>query len=995
MRQRLVKWGRRHPSLVAATGVVLLLAVAGLAISNVFVGRARLDAVNAASVADTRRAEADQAVNDMYVEVAEEWLRDQPALEEKQRSFAEKALKYYERRVREERDNPKLQAAVATSLYRMAVIHDRLGDLRKGNDAYTQAADIFGRLAAENPNNAAYRYWQAHSLAEHGDLCDRLGKGVDAERLARQAFQLFEQAQNEFPNDIRIRAGLADCCVVLGTVNFMPGPQYMNFEVLPDSSPRRWKESVELLRRALTLYPTVVAIDPEQCEYRWRFHRVQSILSKMPTLSFVERVQLVNDSVAGLEALVKAYPRKHRPRAELCEALNRRGWVLLWGARGPAMAETNYRGALTIADKLVEEYPTVPYYLTLQAGTRAALGRFLVVSDRSNEGESLLTLAASARDATPDGHVPPWFFTSVAAHAYQWLGFSHVQGGRLDEAEKAYRQALALRRQVASDYPKSGTWWRVRFGTDRVAEVLSRKGSNDDAIALYRDNIDFWKRQATLRPSNPLVLRAHAFSHYTLGYWLQMQDAWEQADQAYGAALDAHDRLEKSGLLNQGSDDRWKGLDEIDWQWQQRQRAWLYAKAGRPGDAEKAFREVVRRAFRDLDAAPPGSPARRGKVASVMRDEGWFLNRIGRRHESIVAYDKAIKQADKWAVEFPSEYFHQDNAINWRIELAFVHQVAGNAAEANRAVDEAITIQRKKVASGRPMPLAWLAVHLGNQGLIRWRTGRDEDAVSAGREAVEIIESLVTDPSHTGAVRLQIENRLAFATTRLADLFERTGHFAEAETAYRKTVALRRGLAEAVVLGEGIGAGADLSQDVSKYVRTTRDWADSLIALALFHLRHGQTVQATHDCAQARSICEQMAAAYPEDDDGLRALALFLATCPVETIRDPTEAVRCARKAVAFAENSFNAAALGAAQFTAGDFRAAVANLDRAMRLQNKRPDTIDLFFRAMADWQLGNTEAARRYYDEAVRQMELPQGEGEAILHMLREEAAALLGVK
>src|SRR5262249_36568074 len=167
---------------------------------------------------------------------------------------------------------------------------------------------------ASDPKNADYRYWQARSLAEHGDLCDRLGKGDDAERLARQAFQLFEQAEKEFPNDISIRAGLADCCVVLGTVNFVPGPQHMISQIFTDSSPRRWKESVELLRRALKLYPTIIAIDPEQCEHRWRFHRGQSILSRMPTLSFEERVQLVNYSVAGLEALANSHRRKHRPR---------------------------------------------------------------------------------------------------------------------------------------------------------------------------------------------------------------------------------------------------------------------------------------------------------------------------------------------------------------------------------------------------------------------------------------------------------------------------------------------------------------------------------------------------------------------------------------------------------------------------------------------------------------------------------------------------------
>src|SRR5262249_12398373 len=110
VRQRLVKWGRRHPSLVAATGAVLLLAVAGLAASKVSISRARQDAVVAAGLAEERRKEADQVVNDMYLKVAEEWLQDQPSPEQKQREFVQKALAYYERRVEEEQHKPELQA---------------------------------------------------------------------------------------------------------------------------------------------------------------------------------------------------------------------------------------------------------------------------------------------------------------------------------------------------------------------------------------------------------------------------------------------------------------------------------------------------------------------------------------------------------------------------------------------------------------------------------------------------------------------------------------------------------------------------------------------------------------------------------------------------------------------------------------------------------------------------------------------------------------------
>src|SRR5262249_27717514 len=188
--------------------------------------------------------------------------------------------------------------------------------------------------------------------------------------------------------------------------------------------PRRWDESVSLLRKALALYPTVIENAPEQIEYRWRFHRAQKVLSQMPTLSFKEAGQLVQDSVAGYEVLANKYPRKHQPRAGLCEALVWRSRLILTGVpRGLAKAERDLRDARRIADNLVEEYADVPYYRTLQAGTLSALGNLLIAADRPEEAEPLLKQAALYVDGTPDGHVPPWQLVGQAARSHESLGY--------------------------------------------------------------------------------------------------------------------------------------------------------------------------------------------------------------------------------------------------------------------------------------------------------------------------------------------------------------------------------------------------------------------------------------------------------------------------------------------------------------------------------------------------------------------------------------------
>src|SRR5262249_22758672 len=94
--QRARKWSRRHPSILTAVGVVLVLAVIALSTSTVLIRREQLRTQRALETATRDRARARNAVDDMYSDVAEEWLRNQPGLQPVQKKFLHKALRYYE-----------------------------------------------------------------------------------------------------------------------------------------------------------------------------------------------------------------------------------------------------------------------------------------------------------------------------------------------------------------------------------------------------------------------------------------------------------------------------------------------------------------------------------------------------------------------------------------------------------------------------------------------------------------------------------------------------------------------------------------------------------------------------------------------------------------------------------------------------------------------------------------------------------------------------------
>jgi tetratricopeptide (TPR) repeat protein len=123
-------------------------------------------------------------------------------------------------------------------------------------------------------------------------------------------------------------------------------------------------------------------------------------------------------------------------------------------------------------------------------------------------------------------------------------------------------------------------------------------------------------------------------------------------------------------------------------------------------------------------------------------------------------------------------------------------------------------------------------------------------------------------------------------------------------------------------------------------------------------------------------------------------LAWLLATCPDTKFRNARKAVELAKKAIVLAPkegNHWNR--LGAAHYCAGEWKPAIAALEKSMELRNGG-DSFEWFFLAMAHWQLGQKEEARKWNDKAVAWMEKNQPKDEELVRF-RTEAESLLKIQ
>ncbi len=93
---RLARWGRRHKTLVAAFGLSLATAVAGLSIVVIAVGREQARTRQAQRQAEENFHQARQAVDDYFTFVSEETLLDQPGLQPLRKKLLESARDYHQ-----------------------------------------------------------------------------------------------------------------------------------------------------------------------------------------------------------------------------------------------------------------------------------------------------------------------------------------------------------------------------------------------------------------------------------------------------------------------------------------------------------------------------------------------------------------------------------------------------------------------------------------------------------------------------------------------------------------------------------------------------------------------------------------------------------------------------------------------------------------------------------------------------------------------------------
>lgn len=488
---RLLRWARRHRTLVASSAALLGTALVGLSVGIVLVNqeRGRTDAQRLRAEASSARALenlriAQQGADRLLSSVALIDVADIPQMESVRRQLLEQARDNYQRFLAQRGDDPLVRWGAGRSLVRLADIEALLGQLEPAEQTYRRGLSFLDDLARLDPDNTDYRRDLAAAHQGLGVLLKDAGRYREAEGHLRTAVELraaieADDADLEALADARyqLAALLARqpgvrpdpelyraAIEALGRLDRDAGQRpdllarqarYRNNQAIFQTALGRRDEAEAGLRRVLAdLGPRVEG--PESLPgLRWQWARAASNLGALVHDERpAEAADWYDRAIARLRTLAAEFPRVPQYRAELADALYNRGLV----ARDldPSSALAFLRSALDLLDALVHDAPAYPAYLTRRARVRVDLNALLADTDpeaaeiqmRGSVGD-LQTLVDTHPDAAE-------YLAALGRARYHLARFLLAHARPADAAAEA-AAAVELHRRVLRAWPGSET----------------------------------------------------------------------------------------------------------------------------------------------------------------------------------------------------------------------------------------------------------------------------------------------------------------------------------------------------------------------------------------------------------------------------------------------------------------------------------------------------------------------------------------------------------
>ena len=463
--ERAVKWVRRRPALAGLLAVSAAAALALLALGAWSDVRQRA----AAERALARSRLARRAVDDMYTQVALQWLADEPHKDDLQRAFLQKALAIYEELAHDEGGDPSGLKETAVAYFHVGRICQELGDREQARQAYVRALALQQRLVAAQPRDASARHDLAETCTWLGEL-RRTGRGplAEAEGAYRQALALQERLVADFPGEPAYRADQARSYYNLGLAHMDGG---------------RPAEAADDYGRAIALLDGLRGRFPDDPRYR------QELARSLADRAILHRGQgrLAAAEADGRRAIDLLTPLRAGPqsrpayRLELAVYYGNLGNLLLAQERS-AEARDAYEQALALLRALADDFPERPGYRYELANTSNGLAALLATTGQGDEAGRRWEEARVLLDGLAGRYPEEADYQLGLARALGNLGWLRLRQGDMRAARGFLKGGSAKLEALLAANPEHPAYLEAFRNQNRdLATVLVRLGEQEEA----------------------------------------------------------------------------------------------------------------------------------------------------------------------------------------------------------------------------------------------------------------------------------------------------------------------------------------------------------------------------------------------------------------------------------------------------------------------------------------------------------------------------------
>jgi serine/threonine protein kinase len=1042
-------------AIASTLAAALLLGVTGLSVSTFLISRSYAAERKAHQQAEANFQRTRSAIDEYFTTVGQNKLLDVPGLQPLRKDLLEAAVRYYRALAHERSDDSSVRAGLAVAHFRLAEVNfevdrndDSIRELDAGltlleqllehnpgdNQLFCQMAgfwkgtrrmsvaspppvdraaagrtlarfrQIWEELSAQNPAVPGFQ-------SDLATLDDRLGQLLaNADRLdeavacSLQAVALWKGLVKAYPHEPEYQSALgqeySEMAMQVGRGG-KPGNQTeLNDKALavretlvasyPNVGPYRYDLAESRTARASSLLRTGKTIEAEAV-YRQVLESSQKLTAEYPNVPLYRVMEAGAQLGLGISAeragrlpvAEKAFRRAVSLNAELMAESSANdttgndfntsiaNLTALVAREQPDEAEKLWRQALGVFHKGLLDHPQATRWRFDLHHTYEGFAYFLGTKNRHQEEAEARTQSVNLLEklaGVVNGGSELWRRRELLSARAQ-LGTVLIRLKRTAEAEQSLRASIAWAETLAAEFP-SDTSLRQGLAESQgnLADLLKDAGRTDEAVQTYRRLVDFYAKQSARDPQITDYRRDLAKAYAKQADFQRSAGQPREADDADRRALNIDEKLtaefpeQRTDPENTGQTLRFKTAMHLRDLGNE-----LVGGGTRLEEAEDNHRKSLAM-FEKLAADFPNESQYLEQVPHGQRILGWVVVSTGRPAEAVELFRKAIVIFDRLSISSPKPSDREVIADTYR-HIGHALRDSGKQADAQKAYSQALAIQEKLVAEF-PTSAAYrdaLASIHWEMGVILGTKSQFAEAEIEFLAALSVWEKLVADFPDNASYRLHL------AYTYGANL------------APVLTARLRPRDAEEA-----------MSQCVTRFAALVAEFPKN--AEYKGHLTQGRFEQAAMLATNGR--WKEASGAYgkllelaPASAVGHNNLAWLLATCPDSKIRDPRRAVELAKKAVELAPiegNYWNT--VGIAQYRAGDWKAAIAALEKTMALR-KGGDGFDWFFQAMAHWQIGDKTQSRCWYDKAVPWMEKYQPKN-AELVRFRAEAAALLGV-